>query len=56
MGSFLLGNVFQIRFSNYFYLSFMPGQVNFSDLKRSAQTDHNYRKLGTLCSSIMKQK
>ena len=26
------GDVFQIRFSNYFYLSFMLGQVNFRDI------------------------
>ena len=30
VGSSPLGDVFQIRFSNYFYLSFMLGQVNFS--------------------------
>ena len=32
MGSSPPENVFQICFSNYFYLSFMLGQVNFSDI------------------------
>ena len=32
MRSSLSGNVFQIRFSNYCYLSFIVGQVNFSDI------------------------
>ena len=32
MDSSPLGDVFQIRFSNYSYFSFMPGQVNFSDI------------------------
>ena len=31
VGSSPLGDVLQIRFSDYFYLSFMPGRVNFSD-------------------------
>ena len=32
MGSSPPGDVLQICFSNYFYLSFMLGQVNFSDV------------------------
>ena len=32
VGSSSPKDVFQIRFSNYFYLSFMVGQVNFSDI------------------------
>ena len=32
MGSSPPGNVFQIRFSNNFYFSFMLGQVNFRDI------------------------
>ena len=32
MGSSPPGDVSQIRFSNYFYLSFMLGQVNFSNI------------------------
>ena len=32
VGSNPLGDVFQIRFSNCFYLSFMLGQVNLSDI------------------------
>ena len=32
MGSSPPGDIFQIRLSNYFFLSFMLGQVNFSDI------------------------
>ena len=32
VGSSPLGDVYQIRFSNYLYLGFMLGQLNFSDM------------------------
>ena len=35
------GDVFQICFSNYFYLSFMLGQVNFSDITILCNTPNN---------------
>ena len=41
MGSNPPGDVFQVRFSNCFYLSFMLGKVNFSDIAILCNRPHN---------------